>query len=173
MPAMKFLLWIGFIAFLFLLTKNILFKKSPGYYKNNFRNEYRRYSVKQGWEKANTKPFSTIKLFYNSRNLNTEYKQNNLWGNLLGFVPVGFLLAILIPFFRKGIYVLLAGFSLSLCFEMTQLLFGLGIFDVDDIVLNTAGCFIGYVLYWFFNRLFYLQDRKTALTASIQNENHN
>ena len=86
-------------------------------------------------------------------------------GNLLGFVPVGLLLALLIPFFRKGIYVLLAGFFLSLGFEMMQLLFGLGIFDVDDIVLNTAGCFIGYVIYWFSNRILNLQDRKPAVAT--------
>jgi glycopeptide antibiotics resistance protein len=171
MPAIKFILWVGFIAFLLLLTKNILFKKSPGYYKNNFRKEYKHYSIKQGWEKANTKPFSTIKLFYNSRNLNSEYKQNNLLGNLLGFVPVGFLAALLLPFFRKGIYVLLAGFSLSLCFEMTQLVFGLGIFDVDDIVLNTAGCFTGYVIYWFFSRVFYLPNKTTTLTTGVQPKN--
>jgi len=161
MPVIKFILWISFVAFLLLLTKNILFKKSPGYYKNNFRNEYRRYSIKQGWERANTKPFSTIKLFYNSRNLNAQYKQNNLLGNLLGFVPVGLLLALLIPFFRKGIYVLLAGFFLSLCFEMTQLVFDLGIFDVDDIILNTVGCFTGYLIYWFFNKVLSLPNKKS------------
>lgn len=171
MPAIKFLLWIGFIAFLLLLTKNILFKKHPGYYKNSFRREYRRYSIKQGWDRANTKPFSTIKLFYNSRNLNAEYKQNNLLGNLLGFVPVGLLLPLLIPFFRKGIYVLLAGFFLSLGFETTQLLFGLGIFDVDDIVLNTAGCFIGYLVYWFFNRILSSKDRKPAVATRIDINN--
>jgi len=165
MPVLKFILWVGFIAFLILLTKNILFKKSPRFYKNNFKSEYRRYSVKQGWEKANTKPFSTIKLFYNSRNLNPEYKQDNLWGNLLGFVPVGFFLTILIPFFRKGIYVLLAGFCLSLCFEMAQLIFGLGIFDVDDIILNTAGCFSGYIIYWVFNKTFRLQKKDSLLTS--------
>lgn len=169
MPAIKFLLWIGFIAFLLLLTKNILFKKHPDYYKNSFAREYRHYSIKQGWERANTEPFSTIKLFYNSRNLNAEYKQNNLLGNLLGFVPVGILLALLIPFFRKGIYTLLAGFFLSLGFEMTQLLFGLGIFDVDDILLNTAGCYIGFFLYWFFNRVLNLQHRKVDVATHVQN----
>jgi glycopeptide antibiotics resistance protein len=165
MPVLKFILWVGFIAFLLLLTKNILFKKSPRFYEKHFKNEYNRYSVKQGWARANTKPFSTIKSFYNSRNLNPEYKQDNLWGNLLGFVPVGLFLPFLIPFFRKGIYVLLAGFALSLCFEMGQLIFGLGIFDVDDIILNTAGCFLGYIIYWVFNRAFLLQKKDSSLTS--------
>jgi glycopeptide antibiotics resistance protein len=154
MPGIKLCLWVIFIAFLLLLTKNILFKKSPGYYKRYFRNEYRHHSVKNAWQHANTKPFSTIQLFYNSRRLNTEYKQDNLLGNLLGFAPVGFLLPFLLPFFRKGIYVLLAGFFLSLGFESTQLVLGLGVFDVDDIILNTTGCFAGYCLFWVSSRIF-------------------
>jgi glycopeptide antibiotics resistance protein len=154
-------LWVVFIAFFFLLTKNILFKKSPGYYKRYFRNEYRHYSVKSGWEHANTTPFSTIQLFYSSRRLNTEYKQDNLLGNLFGFAPVGFLLPLLITLFRRSVYVLLTGFFLSLGFEMIQLFVGLGVFDVDDILLNTTGCLIGYFLYWVASRLFKSREQKS------------
>jgi len=142
----RFVMLVLFIVYMAMLTKNILFKKSPGYYKNYFKKEYRYYSAKQGWEKANTKPFSTIKLFYNSRRLNPEYKQNNLWGNFLGFVPLGLLLPLLRNYFRNGLNTFLAGFLLSLCFELCQLIFGLGIFDVDDLILNTAGCFAGFVI---------------------------
>jgi len=113
---LRIFLWIVFVAYMLLLTKNILFKKSPSYYKRHFRNEYRHYKVKQGWEQANTKPFYTITSFYNSRRLNPEYRQNNLWGNLFGFMPLGIFLPLLIPFFRKGIYVLFAGFIISLGF---------------------------------------------------------
>ncbi len=137
-----------------MLTKNILFKKSPEYYKNYFKKEYRHYNIKQGWKRANTKPFSTIKLFYNSRRLNPEYKQNNLWGNFLGFVPMGFLLPLLRNYFRKGINTFFAGLLLSLCFELAQLKFGLGIFDVDDLILNTAGCFTGFVICFIGSRIF-------------------
>lgn len=172
MSVTKFCLWFVFIAFFFLLTKNILFKKNPRYYKRYFRSEYRYYSVKKGWENSNTKPFYTIKSFYNSRRLNTEYKQDNLLGNLLGFVPIGFLLPLLMLRLRKGIHVLLAGFFLSLCFEITQLLFGLGIFDVDDIILNTSGCFAGYFLWWLASRILYLRKQKTFADIKIQNRNH-
>lgn len=144
---LRLFLWIIFIVYMAALTKNILFKKSPSYYKRHFRNEYRHYSVKNGWEKANTKPFSTIQLFYNSQHMNPEYKQNNLLGNLLGFLPLGIFLPLLVPFFRNVILVLLSGFLVSLGFEMAQLLFDLGVFDVDDIILNTAGCLGGYIIY--------------------------
>lgn len=145
---LRIFLWGILLAVMLVLTKNILFKKSPGYYKRFFRNEYRHYSIKQGWEKANTKPFSTIELFYNSRYLNAEYKQNNLIGNFIGFLPIGILLPLLIPFFRNGFRVLLAGILISFGFEMLQLMFNLGVFDVDDIILNAAGCFAGFIICW-------------------------
>jgi glycopeptide antibiotics resistance protein len=41
--------------------------------------------------------------------------------------------------------VTIASFCLSLTFELLQLFFRLGSFDVDDLLLNTAGGMIGYL----------------------------
>ncbi|MGG3692983.1 VanZ family protein [Heyndrickxia ginsengihumi] len=35
-------------------------------------------------------------------------------------------------------------FSLSLCFECLQFVFSIGVFDVDDLILNTSGGLLGY-----------------------------
>jgi len=104
--------------------------------------------VKDGWAKANTKPFSTIRLFYNSRRMNTEYKTNNLLGNFIGFLPLGLLLPIIIPWFRNGFKIMFSGFLISLGYETIQLLTGLGVFDIDDLILNTAGAFAGILLFY-------------------------
>ena len=32
--------------------------------------------------------------------------------------------------------------------ELTQLIFKIGSFDVDDILLNTTGSILGYLAYW-------------------------
>ncbi|MCX6318645.1 MAG: VanZ family protein [Bacteroidetes bacterium] len=146
-PPIKILGWIIFLFFMALLTRNILFKKNLSYYKNYFRHEYKQYKVSEGWKLANTKPFHTIKLFYNSHNLSNEYKANNLLGNIIGFIPFGILLPFLLPWFRHFFKTLFAGLLLSLGYELVQLKFGLGVFDVDDLILNTAGCFVGYVLF--------------------------
>ena len=159
--SIKTFLILLLLFYLLLLTKNILFKKSLGYYKNYFRKEYKHYSVKQGWKNANTKPFSTIRLFYYSRRMNPEYKQNNLWGNIIGFIPLGFLLPMVFLVFRKLIIILFTGFGLSLFFEWSQLKFGLGVFDVDDLILNTTGCLAGYILFLILKMFF---DLKTRLT---------
>lgn len=71
--------------------------------------------------------------------------------NVIMLVPLGFL----IPFKRyilnekkRGIIitVILAAFT-SLCIETLQYLFGTRICDVTDLVTNTTGGLIGYILY--------------------------
>ena len=143
----RMLFGLIFVLYLLLLTKNILFKKGPAYYKNYFQHEYKHYSWREGWKHANKVPFSTINLFYNSRHMDSEYRQNNLLGNLLGFMPFGILLPLLLPWFRHFFKILFAGFLLSLGYECTQLFFGLGIFDVDDLILNTAGASLGGITF--------------------------
>ena len=44
----------------------------------------------------------------------------------------------------------------SLCIELIQLITKLGVFDVDDIIMNTFGGMIGYIIYYILARF----DRK-------------
>lgn len=71
----------------------------------------------------------------------------NLGGNVLGFVPFGFLLPVLFSDTKRMPTVICLTFLLSLCFETLQLIFKAGSFDVDDLLLNTAGGLLGYILY--------------------------
>lgn len=143
--------WLSLVLlfiYLLLLGKNILFKKGGfRYYRQYFNNEYKRYAVKQGWARANTVPFRTINLYKKGLERNNLTAEYNIWGNLLGFVPFGILLPLAIPFFRRWWAMLPAGALLSLGFETVQLVTGLGIWDVDDLLLNTAGATAGYVLF--------------------------
>lgn len=76
----------------------------------------------------------------------------NLAGNVLCFVPFG----LLIPYnFRHmthpaGMMALSCLFSVAI--ETVQLLFQVGCFDVDDILLNTLGGFLGVLCYWLLER---------------------
>ncbi|MEQ1799874.1 MAG: VanZ family protein, partial [Lacibacter sp.] len=88
----KFILWIALFCCLLILSKFILFKKSPGYYKHYFAHGYHAYSVKKGWKHANTKPFSSIRLFAESKYVTSEYSYKNIGGNIVGFIPLGLLL---------------------------------------------------------------------------------
>src|SRR5215470_17709783 len=143
----RIVLWVLLICCLLVLTKYILFKRSPEYYKNYFAHQYSPKVVHDGWKHANLKPFSTIYLFYKSKRLREEYKYDNIGGNIVGFVPLGILLPALFSSLRSIWRVALTSFCISLLFETTQLLTGLGSFDVDDIILNTFGGILGYIVY--------------------------
>ena len=64
--------------------------------------------------------------------------------NILLFVPYGFALPLLWRKFRDGGRTVLAGFFLSLFIELMQLFSGCT--DADDVILNTFGAWIGYLL---------------------------
>jgi len=161
----RFLLWVLFISCLLILTKYILFKRSPQYYKNYFSHHYTRQIIKDGWKRANLKPFSTIFLFYRSKRLREEYKYNNIGGNIIGFVPLGILMPALFLSVRSIWKIGLISFCISLSFETTQLLTGLGSFDVDDMILNTAGGIAGYIVYVGLKKLMQ-RGRQNSLSRS-------
>lgn len=73
----------------------------------------------------------------------------NIIGNVLAFAPFGFLLPLMDKKYRKAIIVILLSMLFSLCVEVVQLLLKVGIFDVDDILLNTIGGMLGYLFYAF------------------------
>ena len=137
---------IGLLFCLLVLSKFILFKKGPRYYKDHFARDYKSYTIRQGWKHANLRPFHTIRLF-SSKRVTTEYSYQNIGGNIIGFIPLGILLPLVFPFLINGWRVVGFIFGISLLFELTQLVFGVGVFDVDDLILNTAGGLIGYLVY--------------------------
>lgn len=68
---------------------------------------------------------------------------SNLLGNIIPFMPLGFLL----PLFYRTISwkgVLGIAIAFSLCIETLQLVLHTGTFDVDDILLNALGVMLGY-----------------------------
>jgi glycopeptide antibiotics resistance protein len=71
----------------------------------------------------------------------------NIVGNVVAFMPFGAFL----PFFsvrcRKCFFTILYSLELSLVVELLQLVFKVGSFDVDDLILNTLGGIAGYCLY--------------------------
>lgn len=72
-------------------------------------------------------------------------------GNLIWFVPLGFLLPLLTNAKASTIFY---GFLLSLCIEVSQYIFGTGVSEVEDLILNTLGTAIGYGLFLLFRRIF-------------------
>lgn len=96
----------------------------------------------EGWYAKRVYPlFYSYKSAWNSFNV-MEWR--NIILNILMFVPFGFLLPSAFVFFRKFWKTYLAGFVVTLGIECTQLIFGLGIFECDDIFNNFLGVMVGY-----------------------------
>lgn len=84
--------------------------------------------------------------------------------NIYMFVPFGFLLPHIWQRFRNPLKVLLTGFGFSLLIEALQL-FNHRISDIDDLIMNTIGTCIGYLI-WAFLWLIFLRKRKTSAEFS-------
>lgn len=84
-----------------------------------------------------TYPLSDTKTFYEFR---------NLIGNVVLFVPLGWILPYYLPFARKTKGFLLSDAALIVLVEFTQAFTLLGFCDFDDLLLNVLGGWIGFIL---------------------------
>ncbi|MEY8192247.1 VanZ family protein [Peribacillus simplex] len=100
----------------------------------------------------NLVPFSTI-LLYLSNDMNGLVSFYNLSANVGLFIPFGLYLLSREgkdPFAkRKFLYPLLSISAIEIC----QFVFRRGSLDVDDLILNMVGVYLGYVLYPLFTRV--------------------
>lgn len=140
---------ILFLAYLALLIYFLFFAEGYGRQISGTR-EYR----------YNLVPFTEIRRFWVYREqVGTLAAFLNLGGNVLGFMPFGFLLPVLSQRFGRFWVTVPLGFSLSLAVECTQLAAKVGSFDVDDILLNTLGVLLGWLAFrllnWIRRTVFY------------------
>ena len=76
----------------------------------------------------------------------------NLAGNIFAFLPLGIILPVINQKNVRFLRILLSAVLFSGLIELLQLLYHVGIFDVDDIFLNTCGAVLGYFVYLRFRR---------------------
>ena len=103
------------------------------------------------WELSNAKAgvaTANLTLFKTNRTYARYYDRlngfDNLFGNVLAFMPLGVLIPVSFPGVDRWWMILLHSFWLSLCIELFQLVSHFGAFDVDDILLNTLGGLLGF-----------------------------
>ena len=71
----------------------------------------------------------------------------NLMGNVIAFMPFGFILPEVWDQLNKWYTIILLGFLFSLGIEIAQMTARVGSFDVDDLLLNTIGALLGYIVF--------------------------
>ncbi|MGF0032084.1 VanZ family protein [Bariatricus sp. SGI.154] len=91
--------------------------------------------------------FKEIKRFWNYRDQVGLFAMfTNLFGNVIIFVPFGFFMPMASKY-RSFFTTVFYSFGLSLCVETFQLIAKVGSFDVDDLLLNTIGGLVGYIVF--------------------------
>ena len=74
--------------------------------------------------------------------------QMNIIGNISMFIPVGIFLPACFKQLKTVWKTIIAGSSISLFIEITQLMFYERCSDVDDLIMNTTGVLIGALIYF-------------------------
>ncbi|MCM3727132.1 VanZ family protein [Neobacillus cucumis] len=155
----KLILTLILCVYIAILSKLILFKYIPlSQIIEHFNFTYDGYH----WRDNNFVPFKTIYFYMYLADINLNIRIENLVGNIIGFAPFGFILPLLSKGFQKLSTVTIATFILSLTFEIIQLVFEFGSFDVDDLILNTLGGILGYIPF---------KILQVTTVKSIQNKN--
>ena len=94
----------------------------------------------------NIVPFkNTLRTFQEINDYRSQYNfYTNLLGNFLLFLPVSFVFMLI--FGADNRTTIFYAFLFSLSIEVFQYLFRKGVADIDDIILNVAGAFVGMLL---------------------------
>lgn len=97
----------------------------------------------------------------------------NIVGNILLFSPLGMTLPLLEKRLNKGWLVVLLGLSFSLTIEIAQTFLVDRVFDVDDLILNSFGTLVGFLVYAILNqikpvRTFFDQVREAARPNALR-----
>lgn len=113
-----------------------------------FSESYGRVVIGEGEYHYNLIPFQEIRRFWVYREqVGTFGWLSNLFGNVVGFLPFGFILPIICRSLRNFWSIVFSGFLFSLLVETIQLITKVGCFDVDDLILNTLGAVLGFAAF--------------------------
>ena len=125
----KGILWVIFLLYIGVLLRITVFRSSFGSYPLCSHGQ------------IELVPFvGLIQIFHNSVGMFLYL----FVGNLVWFVPLGVLLPVLTKARNATI---LWGLGLSLYIEVSQYVFGTRVSEVEDLILNTTGTGIGYLIY--------------------------
>lgn len=136
---------IIFFLYLILVVKLVIFKY-PIEDLKAIAASWQKDVILEGLYTANFTLFKTIRMY-----IDYAYKLNsfeNLVGNIVLFIPFGFLLPLCMKQGCNFFVMLLNAFLFVLGIEVFQLFSAFGAFDVDDILLNCMGAIWGYLIYF-------------------------
>ncbi|MFJ8520715.1 VanZ family protein [Lysinibacillus xylanilyticus] len=100
----------------------------------------------------NLVPFRTINIY--TSDINSGIPFINILGNIIPFIPMGFIIPMAFSSLRSFMKTMITCLLLICSIETLQLIFYVGSFDVDDIILNQISCIIGFILFKVYKNIF-------------------
>ena len=125
----KELLMYAFIIYTLCLFQIVTFQDDVSFGTNNFI------------------PFREILRY----NMGSRLFFKNVIGNMILFLPFGFFISLYLKE-KKANLPLLIILITSFSIEVVQMIIG-RVFDIDDILLNLVGGYLGYLVYYFLKRI--------------------
>ncbi len=146
---------IYFVLLIFLIYTNGILKKDEQKENSNIyiliylillfeftfiidRNQFNIVTFKDLIYYVNLIPFKTIKSIITS-DINLFHKVYNLIGNFIAFIPLSFFLIVKDKKYNNILNQIMVLLPLAFFIEVIQLIFKVGRFDCDDIILNVGG----------------------------------
>lgn len=135
---------VVFYIYIAVVIKVIIFKY-PWEDLRAIMDSWEKDVILEGLDTANFTLFKTIKMYIDYSYMLNSFE--NLVGNVVAFIPFGFLLPYIQQRCQSFPVLLLNAFLFVLGIEVFQLFSAFGAFDVDDILLNCAGAALGWIAY--------------------------
>ncbi|WP_213485501.1 VanZ family protein [Thermobacillus xylanilyticus] len=106
---------------------------------------------------ANFIPFrNTMEYLTGADRYNMSIIIDNTLGNVLIFLPLGFFLPLLFRRYGKLSKIIVDSMVISFAIEALQIGLRIGQFDIDDVILNTFGSVLGFLIFIIVKHLFAL-----------------
>lgn len=148
---------IIFVVYLILVIKVIIFKY-PLEHLKAIAATWEKGVILEGLDTANFTLFKTIRMYIDYSYMLNSFE--NLVGNVVVFIPFGFLIPYVLKRGRNFFVMLFNAFLFVLGIEVFQLFSAFGAFDVDDILLNCTGAVLGYFSYLVYEGIKKRRQRK-------------
>ena len=142
-------IWAAFGLYVMFALKLLLFSRPPGSERS-----------------FNLIPFASISHYLVSGSSGVRrFAFPNIAGNVLLFIPLGTYLSVLARSTVKRTMLIVA--SASVAVEILQGLFALGASDIDDVILNCLGGFIGIQFFLLLRAIVRSRDRVRTVVAVL------
>ena len=135
-------LWHAYLLFLLLF---VIIKFNGNIYNLIDRIKQIHYNRSLGYWNVNLVPFRSIAPYI--KEIHSNYAFMNIIGNIVSYIPLGFLMPLTFRKYRSFWKVSLRSFVIIIIVESLQFLLLLGYFDVDDIMLNMLSAILGFLFF--------------------------